>query len=372
MKIQTRFVTGSNRFYRKKKANMGVGIHWTANTSRGAGARAHYNYCNRKGVKNPKDGKLYENSSFSRKFVYGLAHYYVDDTDAMLFCPTNEYVPALGSSKGYYEKKKELYPNASPNYYATNIEFCVNPDSDPYQTLENVCWLAADELRKQNCHPSIWLFRHWDITHKNCPAFMLDEYSWSRSGIKHIPFMDWDMVQAVVTYYYDHPEIVKPLVVSKGYSVREQVIPTLSKKTRPVKKQPVQTTTKSRILKVQKAMNKLGFTDFEGKELVVDGYSGSRTESAIQKFQVAMRNKKTGYWGNTDEKAYNEIMKRPLLYRKMRVLYPYAVKYVQHRLGITADGMFGPGTEKAVKQYQISKGLKADGYVGSQTWPTFL
>lgn len=44
------------------------------------------------------------------------------------------------------------------------------------------------------------------------------------------------------------------------------------------------------------------------------------------------------------------------------------VKVLQTRLGITADGIFGPGTEAAVKAYQRSKGLVADGIVGTQTW----
>lgn len=44
------------------------------------------------------------------------------------------------------------------------------------------------------------------------------------------------------------------------------------------------------------------------------------------------------------------------------------VEILQKRLGITADGIFGPGTEAAVKAYQRSKGLTADGVVGPNTW----
>jgi hypothetical protein len=35
---------------------------------------------------------------------------------------------------------------------------------------------------------------------------------------------------------------------------------------------------------------------------------------------------------------------------------------------ISIDGDFGPGTEKAVRRYQSSKGLKVDGQVGPLTW----
>lgn len=43
------------------------------------------------------------------------------------------------------------------------------------------------------------------------------------------------------------------------------------------------------------------------------------------------------------------------------------VKAVQKALGLTADGKFGPGTEKAVKAWQTAHGLTADGVVGPAT-----
>jgi peptidoglycan hydrolase-like protein with peptidoglycan-binding domain len=43
------------------------------------------------------------------------------------------------------------------------------------------------------------------------------------------------------------------------------------------------------------------------------------------------------------------------------------VKKLQQKLSIDADGKFGPGTEKAVKEYQANNGLKADGLVGPNT-----
>ena len=45
-----------------------------------------------------------------------------------------------------------------------------------------------------------------------------------------------------------------------------------------------------------------------------------------------------------------------------------SVKVLQTALKITADGNFGPNTEKAVKLFQVSKGLVPDGMAGPKTW----
>jgi len=44
------------------------------------------------------------------------------------------------------------------------------------------------------------------------------------------------------------------------------------------------------------------------------------------------------------------------------------VKKLQAKLGTTADGSFGSGTEKLVKEWQSANGLTADGIVGDGTW----
>jgi putative chitinase len=48
------------------------------------------------------------------------------------------------------------------------------------------------------------------------------------------------------------------------------------------------------------------------------------------------------------------------------------VKKLQEKLGLTADGSFGSGTEKAVKEWQGKNGLTTDGIVGDGTWSKMM
>lgn len=44
------------------------------------------------------------------------------------------------------------------------------------------------------------------------------------------------------------------------------------------------------------------------------------------------------------------------------------VKTLQQKLNLMADGIFGPLTEEAVKEFQANNGLTVDGIVGQKTW----
>jgi len=56
---------------------------------------------------------------------------------------------------------------------------------------------------------------------------------------------------------------------------------------------------------------------------------------------------------------------RPILRRGAKGA---AVKQLQAKLGLPADGIFGPNTEAKVRAFQQAQGLTADGVVGAKSW----
>ena len=106
---------------------------------------------------------------------------------------------------------------------------------------------------------------------------------------------------------------------------------------------------------VRRLQAKLGVT--------ADGEFGPGTEKALKDWQT-----KNGL--AADGVAGPDTFMTMQLY-ELVLLKPgtrgNAVKQLQEKLAVTADGQFGAGTEKAVRDYQSKNGLKADGVAGPAT-----
>ena len=124
------------------------------------------------------------------------------------------------------------------------------------------------------------------------------------------------------------------------------------------------------------------------RDLIRKGDTGEK----VKVIQKAVGTTGDGIFGEQTEKAVREFQSKnglavdgivgPLTWAKITapksiVLYPGLikkgakgenVKSIQRVAGVTADGIFGPNTEVAVKVYQKKNGLVADGIVGPKTW----
>lgn len=128
--------------------------------------------------------------------------------------------------------------------------------------------------------------------------------------------------------------------------------------------------TDTTILRLQKALNQLKITDRNGKPLVEDNFTGPATSSAVEKFQRIVGIIPTGMATSTTWNAINQILSKRLV-QGNQTTGPI-MRYIQHRVGTTPDGIYGSNTEAAIKRFQQQNGLTADGIVGSATWQKLI
>lgn len=94
-----------------------------------------------------------------------------------------------------------------------------------------------------------------------------------------------------------------------------------------------------------------------------DGIFGAATDEALRKYQADNGLDVDGIAG-PDTFSQMGLHQLVLLARGTRGA---TVRRLQEGLGIDADGIFGAGTEQAVRTFQESKGLAVDGMAGPDT-----
>lgn len=169
--ITERLLTNYNRPRRNLRELRAIIIHWTANTHKGAHAMANRNYFN--------------SSDYIRvngNIIYASAHYVIDDHTIVKCLPDNEVGYHVGSRNPYKPVVHDTLGvplGDSPNNYTIGIEMCVNSDGDFSKTRQHTIELTNHLLRLHQMSIS-QVYRHFDITGKDCPKMMLDEPIWKQ------------------------------------------------------------------------------------------------------------------------------------------------------------------------------------------------
>lgn len=138
-------------------------VHYTGNDGDTAAANAQY----------------YRNAE-----IRASAHYFVDDYEVYCSVPDLTIAWAVGGKKWADCEKTgggKLY-GAVTNTNSISIELCDTRGDGVYgaseETLENAAGLARMLMEKYSI-PLENVVRHFDVTGKHCPAYMMDEEAWN-------------------------------------------------------------------------------------------------------------------------------------------------------------------------------------------------
>lgn len=329
-----------------------ITIHETANTSRGADAQTHANLQ-------------------SRGFTSSW-HWQVDDKEAIQSFGHSARLFHAGDGRG------------NGNMNSIGIEICVNSDGDFKKAVKNAAELVK-KIMKDEGIPQTNVVQHNRWSGKNCPTNL-------RNGSKGV---DWADLNRMISGSSGITSTVKPKHQVNSVSA---VKPSKPKWTKVTGNWTGQTLGKgeygepAKQLQTMLANNNPPFyPNKDAKNNGIDSYYGDDTEYAVRRFQSYYGLDVDGLAG---KQVYNKLgTSKPVskpkktpsklpntVYRAVRP-YPNGsdVRKLQEALASVyyypdkgaknngIDAYYGPKTADAVRRFQSMNGLTADGVYGPAT-----
>ncbi|MBU3112612.1 N-acetylmuramoyl-L-alanine amidase [Clostridium lacusfryxellense] len=175
--------------------------------------------------------------------------------------------------------------------------------------------------------------------------------------------LSWEAVKSQKGAYSNLQNALNLLKTLPGYKVFDENGKVVGGNNTATTTTPTSIDTK--LLSIQKSLNRLGFKGKNGLKLSEDGITGDNSIFAIKVCQWKLGLAVDGIAGVNTINAINSVLAKPLLKVGSKGI---VVRYLQSKLGVAVDGIFGNVTKNSVIIYQNANGLDSDGIVGNKTW----
>ncbi|MBM7029099.1 N-acetylmuramoyl-L-alanine amidase [Bacillus velezensis] len=367
-----------NKWTRPGIKNNGVKklvVHYTANP--GAPAANHYRYF---GQTLPAQNR----NLSEKKQTFASAHIFVDRTEAICIIPLNEVAYHANDVQQIingqpYRGVTALKPNA--NFLSIGVELCIEKNGtfhpDTIARAEQVC---AELCKKFKLDPINDIVRHYDITHKICPAPWVSRsqgFTDFKNGVKA-------RLGGVVINKPTNNKSKTNTDSNKGRFIKNTVVSSdglVLRTQRSASSSMVLNLPNGTVVKYQlgSTVNGWGYVEYtNSKGQTFHGYvnvsyiksdnelkSGGKKKATSSKPKYSQKSKfslPAGVFKVTSPLTRGEAVKR--IQTALAALHYYPDKSAKN-FGI--DGAYGSKTANAVKRFQSMYGLTADGIFGTKT-----